>query len=349
MKYFASDNNSGAHPAIIEAVAAANKGNVGSYGDDAYTCEAEKLIKDIFGPETRSFFVFTGTAANVLTLKACLRPWEGIICAETAHINTDECGAIESLGRKLYVVPQINGKITPKACEKMLHYTGSVHQVCPKVVSITQVTEFGTLYTLEEIRALADFCHKNDLYLHMDGSRITNAAAALNTGLREASKDLGVDMLSFGGTKNGLLYGESAVFFNPSIAADYPHFRKQGMQLGAKMRFVSAQFVAYLKNELWRKNASQANHSCKLLAERISALPHIKITRPVEANALFARLPEYALQKLEKHYHVSVWDKNPDPLLTEIHGPEIRIMTSFNTTGQEVEELARAIASALEA
>ncbi|MDR1242059.1 MAG: low specificity L-threonine aldolase [Deltaproteobacteria bacterium] len=347
MKYFSSDNNSGAHPAVLEAVAAANQGNVASYGDDPYTREAENLVRHIFGRETRSYFIFTGTAANALILKAALRPWEGVICAETAHINTDECGAVEALGRKLYLVPQINGKITPAGCAGMLHYAGSVHNVAPKIVSITQSTEFGQLYTLEEVRALADFCRSHGLYLHMDGSRITNAAAALGIGLREASKDLGVDMLSMGGTKNGLLCGECAVFFNPAIAPDFPYFRKQGMQLGAKMRFVSAQFLAYLKNDLWRANAVQANSACALLAEKISSLPKIKITRPVEANALFARLPEKALQQLEKTHHVSVWNKTYDPLLTEIQGPEVRIMTSFNTTTREVEELAGAIEAAL--
>jgi threonine aldolase len=347
MKYFSSDNNSGAHPAIIEAIAAANRGNAASYGDDPYTAEAEKLIQDIFGQGTRAYFVFTGTAANALTLKAALRPWEGVICAESAHINTDECGAMEALGRKLYLVPQVNGKITPEACAGMLHYAGSVHNVCPKAVSITQSTEFGVLYTPEEVRALADFCHKKELYLHMDGSRVTNAAEALNMGLREATKDLGVDMLSLGGTKNGLLFGEIAIFFNPDVAKDYPYFRKQGMQLGAKMRFVSAQFLAYLKNDLWRKNAGQANSACKLLAEKISKLSKIKITRPVEVNALFARLPEKALQQLEKTHHVAVWNKIPDPALKEILGPEIRIMTSFNTSAQEVEELAKAIETAL--
>ncbi|MDR2825588.1 MAG: threonine aldolase [Deltaproteobacteria bacterium] len=349
MKYFSSDNNSGAHPAIIEAITAANPGNEASYGDDRYTREAEKLIQDIFGQGTRAYFVFTGTAANVLTLKAALRPWEGVICAESAHINTDECGAIEALGRKLYLVPQVNGRITPEACGSMLHYVGSVHNICPKVVSITQSTEFGSLYTPEEVRALADFCHKNALYLHMDGSRITNAAAALGTGLREATKDLGVDMLSLGGTKNGLLFGEIAIFFNPELAEDYPYFRKQGMQLGAKMRFVSAQFLAYLKNDLWRKNAEQANSTCKLLAEKISKFQKMKITRPVQVNALFARLPEKALQQLEKTHHVAVWNKIPDPALKEILGPEIRIMTSFNTSAQEVEELAKAIEAALKA
>jgi threonine aldolase len=348
MKYFSSDNNSGAHPAVLEAVAAANQGNAASYGNDPYTREAEKLIRHIFGRETRAYFLFTGTAANALMLKAALRPWEGVICAETAHINTDECGALEALGRKLYLVPQINGKITPEACAGMLHYMGSVHNVAPKAVSITQSTEFGLLYTPEEIRALADFCRDHGLYLHMDGSRITNAAAALGIGLREASKDLGVDMLSLGGTKNGLLCGECAIFFNPAVAPDFPYFRKQGMQLGAKMRFVAAQFLAYLKNDLWRANASQANSACALLAEKISGFPKIKITRPVEANALFARLPEICLRELEKTHQVSVWNKIYDPLLAEIQGPEIRIMTSFNTTAQEVEELAAAIAAVLQ-
>jgi threonine aldolase len=348
MKYFASDNNSGAHPDVLKAVAAANQGNTPSYGDDPYTHAAERLMRDIFGQDARAYFVFTGTAANTLSLKTALRSWEGVICAETAHINTDECGAMEALGRKLYPVPQIDGKITPEACAGLLHYAGSVHSVCPKAVSITQSTEFGTLYTLEEVRALADFCHKHKMYLHMDGTRVTNAAAALGTGLREASADLGVDMLSLGGTKNGLLFGEIAVFFNPDLAADYPYFRKQGMQLGAKMRFVAAQFLAYLENDLWRKNAAQANRACALLAEKLRGLTGIKITRPVEANALCARLPEEALRKLQTTHQVSVWNKTRDPGLPEIQGPEIRIMTSFNTADEEVEELAAAIAAALQ-
>ena len=346
MKHFSSDNNSGVHPDIMHALQTANTGNTGSYGDDPYTREAEALFRATFGPETRTYFVFLGTAANVLGLHAMLKPHEGVICAASAHIHTDEGGAAEAVGRKLYTVPHTDGKIRPEDCAGMLRFHHGVHNVAPRVVSISQSTEYGTLYSLEELRGLSAFCREHGLYLHMDGARIANAAAALDVDLRTATRDAGVDMLSFGGTKNGLMFGEAVVIFNPDLAVDFEFYRKRNMQLGSKMRFISAQFGAYLTHGLWRANAAQANATARLLADRMRAMPGLHITRPVEVNAVFARLPHKAVHTLAQQYTLAVWDDTPDPRVA-VDGPELRIMTSFNTTAAEIEALADAIARAL--
>lgn len=352
MKYFSSDNNSGAHSEILEAIRLASENggtaNVASYGADPYTAEAEEVFRSIFGSDTRAYLVFNGTAANVLGLKSVLKPYEGIVCAESAHIFTDECGAMESAGYKMYLLPHEHGKVTPEACAGVLHFSHSVHNVCPRVLSITQSTEYGALYTPDEIRALSAFCREHGWYLHMDGSRITNAAAALGLDLRATTRDLGVDILSLGGTKNGLLFGEAVVFLNQALGADFGYYRKQGMQLGSKMRFIAAQFIAYLKDGLWRANAGQANAMTALLAGKIRDLPGLRITRPVCVNSIFVRLPRKALDKLQESYALSIWDEDADCGEPRVDGPEVRIMTSFNTSEDQVEELAAAIRKALE-
>ena len=347
MKYFASDNNSGAHPDVLAAVQAANQDNVASYGDDPYTAKAQEAFRRIFGRETRAYFVFVGTAANVLTLRSVLKPYEGVICAACGHINTDECGALESVGRKIFPVPHKNGKIRPEDCAEYFKHDAGVHRVLPRILSITQSTEFGALYRKEEIRELAAFCREHKLYLHVDGARISNAAAALGQDLCAATKDLGVDIMSFGGTKNGLLLGEAVLFFNPELAPDFGFHHKRGMQLCSKMRFISAQFLAYLENDLWLKNATTANSMCQLLAEKMRAMPGVKITTPVEVNAIFARLPKLAAEKLLRDYSIAVWDESPDIGDSPVDGPELRFMTSFNTTREDIEELAAALARAL--
>lgn len=347
MKFFASDNNSGVHPLVMEALQAANTGNVASYGDDPLTRELEARFKEIFGEETRSFPVTTGTAANVVALRAALRPWEGVICDYAAHINTDECGALEAVGRKIYPVEGVNGKITPELCAPILRFGRGCHNVRPRMVSVTQSTELGVLYTVEELQALSDFCRQHNLLLHMDGSRLTNAASAMNTSLRAISKDVGVDVLALGGTKNGLMGAEAVLFFNPDLAPDFDFHRKQCMQLMSKMRFISAQLLALMNNDLWRQNASQANSTTRLLADRIKDLPGLKITKPVQVNAIFVRMPKAAVAKLLEEYAISTWNELPDVDEPIIDGPEMRIMTCFNTTEQQVEELAKAIAAAL--
>ncbi|MDL2307436.1 low specificity L-threonine aldolase [Desulfovibrio sp. OttesenSCG-928-C06] len=348
MIYFASDNNSGVHPQIMQALQDANNANTGSYGDDQWTMNMEAAFRDVFGPDTRAYGVFLGTAANVLGLKCILAPHEGIICAESAHINTDECGAMESVGRKMYLIPENSGKIDLADVQKVLtQFCNGVHNVTPKVLSITQSTEYGVLYSIDEVREISAFCRANGLYLHMDGARITNAAAALGVDLRAATRDAGVDILTFGGTKNGMMFGEAVVIFNPALGLDFPFYRKQGMQLGSKMRFLSAQFCTYLKDNLWRENALHANAMTTRLAAEIGKMPGLRITQPVNVNSVFLRIPQAALDKLAQKYKFSMWDLEPDSASPAVNGPEIRIMTSFNTTPEQVDQLAADIRASL--
>ncbi len=342
---FASDNNSGVHPRVFEAMRQVNQGPAPAYGRDAWTAAAEKALAEHFGP-CRAFFVFLGTAANVLGLKSLVRTYNAVICAETAHAYTDECGAPEALiGCKLLPVPSYDGKIKVEDCVAHLERAlGAVHHSSPRVVSITQATEVGTVYTVEEIRAIADFCHKNSLYLHMDGARYCNAAAYLNLPLADLAGKAGVDVLSFGGTKNGLMFGEAVLFFNQTLAEDFPYIRKQNMQLLSKMRFVAAQFSEYLSGDLWLANARQANNMAALLRDSLSGAKNVAVTRPVQINGVFARLPLAHVEKLQKSFSFYIWDAYDAPGF-EKGWPEVRWMTSFNTTEQEVLEFASAVKS----
>jgi threonine aldolase len=342
---FASDNNSGVHPKVLEAIARANAGHAPAYGNDGHTARAVALLRSTFGDDTRAFFVFLGTAANTLAIAASLKPHEAVVCADSAHIHTDECGALEAAGRKLYVLPGRNGKIAPEDIEPLLFFAGDVHHSWPKMVSITQSTELGSLYRPDEVRALAAFCRANGLYLHMDGARLANAAAALGLGLREASRDLGVDVLSLGGTKNGLMYGEAVLFFNPDPGRDFPFYRKQHLQLGAKMRYIAAQFEAYLTGGLWLENAQKANAASALLAAELQKLPGVELARPCEVNGIFALIPRPAFEKLNSRFPVSIWSERA-PASPE--RPEVRIMTSFDTTGQNVLDFVTALREILE-
>ena len=267
---FASDNNSGVHPAIIKVLSDANNGHAIAYGDDPWTEKAKAKFKEIFGAQASIYFVFLGTAANVLSLKAITDSYHAIICADTAHINVDECGAPEKFtGCKLISVPSSVGKITVTAVVKHLHGFEFEHHTQPKVISITQATELGTLYTLEEIKALADLAHQYGMYLHVDGARIANAAVSLGVSFKEMITDTGVDILSFGGTKNGLMYGEAIVFLKEGLDNNFKYFRKQAMQLSSKMRYISAQFMAYLDQDLWKQSASHANRMAALLQKAL--------------------------------------------------------------------------------
>lgn len=340
MKSFASDNNSGVHPCIMKALAAANAGHALAYGQDSLTESTLARFKDIFGQESEAFFVFLGTAANVLSLKALLKPHQAAICAASAHINCDECGAPESIaGCKLLPVQTEDGKLTIEAVRPFLGDLGFEHHSQPACLSITQSTELGTLYTPEEIRTLADFAHENGLRLHMDGSRLANAAAALGMDLAALSVDVGVDVLSFGGTKNGMMFGEAVVFFEPELAKDFKYIRKQGMQLASKMRFIAAQFEALLDDELWRKNASAANQAAAMLAKTIKDIPGVRITRPVSVNAVFAEIPPQAVEALRREYFFYIWDQTRT---------EARFMTSFDTSEEDVAGFAAALRQALE-
>jgi threonine aldolase len=326
---FASDNNSGVHPEILKAIESANAGHVVGYGSDPYTEKAGELFQEHFGRETETFFVFTGTAANVLGLSGVTRSWNSIITAFTAHIEQDECGAPEKFtGCKVLTVETPDGKIKPEMLAKHMHGIDFEHHSQPKVVSITQTTEMGTVYTSEEIKALADFVHDRGMLLHMDGARIANAAVSLKLPFKAFTTVAGVDILSFGGTKNGMMYGEAVCFLKPGISKDFKYIRKQGMQLASKMRFISAQYIAYFSNELWRKNARHSNSMALLLAEKIKDLKEIKITQAVQSNGVFAIMRKEVAEKVSKTYFFYPWNE---------YTSEYRLMTSWDTAEEDID------------
>ncbi len=314
-------------------------GHVTGYGDDPYTEKAIELFKEKFGAGTLVFFVFNGTGANVLGLSSITRSFHSVICASTAHIEEDECGAPEKFtGCKLLPVEPVNGKLTPETVQPHLKGFGFEHHSQPRVISISQVTELGTVYTPEEIKALAQRAHGHGMLLHMDGARIANAAVSLGLGFKDFTRDCGVDVLSFGGTKNGMMMGEAVLIFDPALAENTHFFRKQSMQLFSKMRFTGAQFQAYFENDLWKETATHANNMAKLLESEVTKIPEIKITRPVEANGVFARVPKAIIRPLQKYYSFYVWNEETS---------EVRWMTSFDTTKTEIYEFAELIKTVL--
>jgi threonine aldolase len=336
---FASDNNAGVHPEIIEAIARANQGHVVAYGDDDYTRSAIKKFEEHFGPEIDVFFTFNGTGANVLGLQALNRPYHAVLCSDYAHIYTDECGAPEKhTGCKLIPLPHQDGKITVDAVRHAYHGIGDQHHVQVRVISITQSTEMGTVYQPEEIRALADFAHVHNMFLHVDGARIANAAASLGQNLRQATRDLGMDVLSFGGTKNGIIGGEAVVFFNRELSHDFLYLRKQGMQLASKMRFIAAQFEALLSDDLWRRSAENANHMARELEKEIRRIPNVKIMWKVEANGVFAQIPKHAIEKIKERYFFYMWIEEENV---------VRWMCSFDTTEEDIQDFAKVVAEAV--
>jgi threonine aldolase len=329
-KGFASDNNSGVHPTVFKSMEAANTGHVTGYGADKYTQKAIKIFKEKFGPETEVYFVFNGTGANVLGLSTVTQSFNSIICAETAHIQEDECGAPEKFtGCKLLPVEPENGKLTPERIQHHLKGFDFEHHSQPRVISISQVTEMGTVYQPEEIKALADLAHKNNMLLHMDGARIANAAVALNLDFKTFTKDCGVDVLSFGGTKNGMMLGEAVLFFDPERTKLTKYIRKQSMQLYSKMRFVGAQFIAYFENDLWKETAVHSNKMAKLLEAEVAKIPEIKLTQQVEANGVFAIVPPEIIKPLQEKFFFYMWNETIS---------EVRWMTSFDTTEKEIYE-----------
>ncbi len=336
---FGSDNNAPVAPEILEAIAQANSGDAVGYGDDAWTARAIARFKEHFGTKTEVYLTFNGTGANVAALGSVLRPWEAVLAPASAHLQTDECGAFERFsGSKVIPIPTADGKLRPADLEPYLHAGHDVHFPQPRAVSISQATEYGGLYELEEIRALCTFAHERDLIVHVDGARIANAAVALETTLRGATADLGVDILSFGGTKNGLMLGEAICFFNPELhAGAAPFVQKQAMQLGSKMRYLAAQFDALLTNDRWARYASHANAMAARLHERVRAIPGVRITRPVRCNAVFATLEREAIERIAREFFFYVFD----PRL-----PEVRWMTHWATAPEDIDEFVACVAGA---
>ncbi len=332
---FGSDNHSGISPEILAAIAAANSDHALAYGDDEWCARTEAIFRREFGPQSKVYFVFNGTGANVLCIDAMCRSHEAVVCAETAHINVDECGAPQRVvGCRLLTVDTPDGKLTPELVKTRLHGFGFEHHSQPKAISITQSTELGTLYTLAEIRALADLAHSYNMYLHMDGARLANAAVALGCSFKEMTTDCGVDALSFGGTKNGLLMGESAVILNPALDIDLKYRRKQMTQLCSKMRFMAAQFEAYLGTGLWRRNAEHSNAMAQMLRAEVENVEGVKIMYPVQVNSVFVQLPAEVWHALQKEYFFYDWDEAANV---------VRWMCSFDTTEKDIKDFVAAL------
>jgi threonine aldolase len=340
---FASDNHAGAHPEVIEAVVAANHGHAGSYGADGWSERAAERFRRHFGPEARAFAVFNGTAANVLAIDALTRTHEAVICAASAHLNVDECGAPERIaGIKLLTVETEHGKLEVADLDRWQDRRGDEHHVQPRVVSIAEATELGTIYTAAELAALAGAAHERGMLVHVDGARLANAAASLGISLGELITNAGVDALSFGGTKNGLVGADAVVFPSGASAPGFEYVRKQGMQLASKMRFLSAQLEALLDGDLWLRSATQANAMARRLAATAGAIDGVDVVHPVEANAVFARLPRPAIERLLAElpgdHPFYVWDDSRD---------EVRWMCSWDTTEDDVDGFAAAVADAV--
>jgi threonine aldolase len=336
LRAFASDNYAGMHPEVLTALAAANEGHVVAYGDDPYTSLLATIMRDHFGDQAETYPLFTGTGANVVALQSMTTRWQAVICADGAHINADEGGAPETMaGLKLHTVATPDGKLTPALVDRQAWGFGDEHRAQPAVVSITQSTELGTRYTPDEIAALADHVHSLGMTLHLDGARISNAAAGLDLPLRAFTTDAGVDVVSFGGTKNGLMAAEAVVVLNPDAVAGVIYLRKTSMHLASKMRFVSAQLVALLEGDLWLRSARHSNAMARRLAGAVRDIPGVQVTQPVEANAVFAILPADVTLRLQKRFRFYTW--NP-------HTGEVRWMCAFDTTEDDVDAFAAAVA-----
>jgi len=333
-KSFGSDNHAGAHPAVLRAILDANSGDAIAYGADQWTERVTTGLRETFGADD-AFLVLNGTGANVLGLSLLLRRHEAVICADSAHINTDECGAPERLlGTKLVTVPAPDGKLTPELIAERLSGRGNDHFAQPGAVAITQSTEFGTCYSLAELRKIADFCHVSDLRVYLDGARLANAAAYLDCPLAELAEC--ADVLSFGGTKNGAICAEALIVMRPGLAADVPYLRKQQTQLTSKMRFVAAQFDALLQDDLWRASAAHANAMARRLAAGAATVPGVEIVYPVQANAVFARLDPKHIVALQQDWFFHVWDEQASI---------VRWMAAFDTTEADIDAFVASIRS----
>jgi threonine aldolase len=338
-RLFTSDNASGVHPEVLAAIERANRGDAPAYGADEHTERALARIREIFGEQTEALFTFGGTAANVVGLAAVTRPTDAILCAASSHLWKDECAAPERfLGAKLLPIPTPDGRLTPDLVREHLTAERGVHQSRPRVLSITQATEWGTVYRPEAMAELAELAHAHGLLLHVDGARLTNAAAALDVPLGRIAREVGADVVSFGGTKNGLLGAEAVLFLQPDLARDADRVRKQAMQLASKMRFLAAQIEALLTDDLWLRSARHANAMAARLAERLTALPRLELAQDVETNAVFLRVDPDRLEALRHATGLALWERERSI---------VRCMTSFDTTEKEVEAFAGRVASAL--
>lgn len=341
MLNFTSDNCAGAHPEVLDALVRANVGQEVSYGADGHTRRLSDLVRDLFGPAATVYPVFNGTGANVVALQAMQPLWGATICSTGAHINTDEGGAPERVaGLKLVPVACLDGKLAPDAIESVATFVGNEHHAQPTTVSLTQSTEVGTVYTQSELAALVDFSHARGMHVHMDGARLANAAAALDLPLRALTTDIGVDVVSFGGTKNGLLFGELVIVLNPRFDEGMRYVRKFNMQLASKMRFVSAQFIALLEGDLWLRSASRANSMAARLRSRLEDLAPVDFTRPTQVNAVFATIPPEVERSLRNVARFQTWTPSTN---------EVRWMCSHDTTESEVEAFVRAVRNAFDA
>ena len=326
---FGSDNHASIHPQVLQAIQKVNHGHAPAYGQDPVTEQARQLFRQQFGENAHVFFIFNGTAANVLCLRALLAPHEAVITTATSHLAVDECGAPEFHGgHKVITVASSNGKLTTKDIEPLLIRKGDQHAVQPRLVSITQPTELGTVYSIEELKELRNFTQQKNLMLHVDGARFANAAVHLNCELKDISSEIGIDALSFGGTKNGLMGGEAVIFFGPQAPAAFKYIQKQEMQLPSKLRFIAAQFVAYLENDLWRKIATQSLAKAQELKSALKDIPQVKITQETESNAVFARIPKAWTAALKQTCFFYVWDENDWV---------VRLMLSHDSQSSDIE------------
>lgn len=336
---FASDNGAGVHPHVLAAIAAANHGHASAYGNDPWTARAVDALRTAFGGKAEVLLSFGGTGANVVALATITRRYDAILCADSAHIVNSECAAVEHYcGGKLLPIVTVDGKLSPTLLASALVPTRGVHHARPRVISITQPTEWGTLYSVAELRALCEFAHAQQLLVHVDGARFANAAAALDVSLAALSAEVGVDVLSFGGTKNGLLGAEAVVVFDAALAEEAAYARKQTTQLASKMRFLAAQFLAYLEDELWRRLARQSNAMATRLASALSDVDGLEWVCPVETNMLFPRLPRAVLEALQRDFYFYTW-RDSDAVA--------RWVTSFDTTSEDVDTFAAAVKHAL--
>ncbi len=331
---FGSDNHSGAHPLILKAIENANQGYWHGYGEETYTEAVQEKVAALFGKNTQCLFLMTGTGANVLALQSLIKSYEAIFCAETAHINMHEAGAVQKFTQsRLNVIKTPDGKLTPELIAPYIGLMADQHMSQPRMISISQATEYGTIYSLLEIKALADYAHANKMLLHIDGARLANAAVSLKCTLETMTSACGVDIVSFGATKNGCMFGEALIFINqPGAAKDAVYYRKQLTQLLSKMRYITAQMETYIEDELWKQNAQNANNMAQYFATRLAEIKSITITQPVTVNSVFAILPKEIIPALQAKYHFYLWN---EPRY------EIRLMCSWNTTKDMIDEFIK--------